>query len=163
MVVFVIGNQEVLISSRLFNFDYEGNQSLSLRLAPWAEFFNNPLEWIVSFGQSYDIFITKFGHDQFPYPHNLFLELIFFNGIFGFALSLFLLIQFVKLFFDVVSSQFESYSVLYYSLAVIFIGSMFSGNNLDNYVVISMTAVLVAFKRKRWVSKFEEKHSTVSL
>ncbi|MBU1390957.1 MAG: O-antigen ligase family protein [Gammaproteobacteria bacterium] len=125
-------------SGRFANFDYEGNQSLALRLNPWFDFYNNFYDWVLTSGRTYPEFMAKFGGELFPYPHNLFLELIFFNGFFGFILTLLLVFTYLTTFVRIVSQPFGLKTVLFYLGTIIFIGCMFSGNLQDNFVLISI-------------------------
>ncbi|KTF19192.1 O-antigen polymerase [Pseudoalteromonas sp. 10-33] len=133
---------EVMLTSRFLNFDFEGNQSLALRLAPWDSFINNPSAWVITLGKSYDEFMLEFGTATFPYPHNIFLELIYFNGFIGAVLSTFLIVSFIKSFFEIIYDGFGLKSILFYITFIIFIGCMFSGNLQDNFILISLMMAL---------------------
>jgi len=135
-------------NSRFSNFDYEGNESLSYRLAPWIDFLNSPSEWILSTGHSYIDFMMKFGSDVFPYPHNIFLELMLFNGLTGFLLSVFIVYQYVIILVDVLRSYFGTKSLFFYITTIVLIGSLFSGNLQDNYLLISLLMALNVIKNE---------------
>ncbi|GAB3520332.1 hypothetical protein GCM10027342_14720 [Photobacterium alginatilyticum] len=135
-------NSDMILQSRFSNFDYENNLSLALRINPHIAFFSNPLDYLLTFGIDYDQFYQQFGHEQFPYPHNIFLELIFFYGIFGAFFSAFIIISMMKATKKVINSDFNVFCLFYYISMIIFFGALFSGSLLDNYVFLSAAFLL---------------------
>jgi hypothetical protein len=140
---------DISLAERLLNFDFENNNSLYLRLRPWYSFFNDLTGYIFSFGISYNDFYSDFGDPQFPYPHNIFLELIFFFGIFGGVISFFIIKEVVVSFIKLFSLDFSDFEVpIVYFLLIFLVGASFSGDLTDNFTLISL-ALLTASLRAR--------------
>ena len=150
LVIFFIGDFDFISNSRFSNFDYESNKSLALRVAPWLDFYTNFSDWILSFGQDYNNFLIKFGDEQFPYPHNIFLELIYFNGIFGFVLSLLIVYSYLNALKYTLFNKFTIFSFFFYMTSVVLIGGMFSGDLQDNFSFISLLILLEYVKMNRF-------------
>lgn len=143
-----------LSSTRFTNFDFEGNKSLATRMSAWFDFFQNPIDWIISNGRTYNEFMLLFGNVEngYSYPHNLFLELIFFNGIYGFFLTLIMIFTIIYYFFIVISSEFSLRSIVFYISVIVFVGGMFSGNLQDNFSIISLFMLLHMVRNEKFNS-----------
>lgn len=136
-------------NSRFSNFDYENNLSLALRLNPWVDFISNPIHFILSFGMPYSEFMGQYGHSQFGYPHNIFLELVFFYGFFGFLLFVFLMMLLFSSIKKLFTKPFCLGSVFLYCFMIVFLGAQTSGSLLDNFSCFSLLIMsLVCFDRE---------------
>ena len=128
-----------LIQLRLLDFS---NILQSTRILNWQEIFLEAIE----FNQNtYDDF-EKYVSPGFLYPHNIFLELIYFYGIFGFLFSLYLLIG--ALYSCKILIKYKtitSIHILSIFYLAIFTGSMFSGDLTDNYFIISSSSIIIYF------------------
>lgn len=130
------------INTRLLNFDFENNNSLRLRVQPWVDFVNYPTDYIFSFGMHYSSFYQKFGALEFPYPHNIFLELTFFFGFIGGLVALFIFKELISCCWKLLSLRYSNLGVPFiYLFVFFFIGASFSGSLLDNYILITILLV----------------------
>ena len=102
--------------------------------------------WHNIFGNSYVGFLS-FYNSSFQHPHNIILELFFYYGIFSIPLVLLLLISFFRVMF---LNYINKYLIFALPFFVFFLGAMFSGDITDNYVVLSLSILLL---RRNFVRK----------
>lgn len=148
VIYYLYSSESFFVSSRLSNFDYEGNRSLALRINLWNDFGGNLYSWIISLGHSYEEFKLNYWEPDFPYPHNIFIELIYFYGFFGTLLSLLIFVSFLNLLISILKAEYDSYTSWGYIAIIIFLGALFSGNLSNNYMVISLLMILNKLRYK---------------
>lgn len=114
---------------RLTYFDIQNNSEAS-RLDAFFKFFN----WAKEARLSHLIFGEGYGQEPFTfYPHNLFIELIFSNGvIFGMLVSGFAVLGFFQ------SLRADGRFIFGILFAPLFVATQLSGSLLDNYALFSL-------------------------
>lgn len=117
-------------SLRAFNFDSDG-ASIAIRLEKASSIFDLLNSPQVAFGS-----VDPNGFTG-NYPHNIFVEVIIYHGIFEFLLFAFMHIGYLRVIF-----MPKKYSENDWYIAMLFmpimIGSQFSGSLLDNYSYLSV-------------------------
>jgi O-antigen ligase len=159
VLILVIGS--VVSESRLFLFDTD-TASVSVRFIPWNILLNNPYDFIFGLGLSPQEWARLYGVRPGPedlalgseglqYPHNIFLELIFYYGFIGFLISLFLLISVMLLIKDIFKiPQHEKLFV--YVFFTLFIAAFFSGDLKDNYALFGILFIVLWMRAIRKAS-----------
>tara|TARA_B100000886_G_scaffold337335_1_gene297837 strand:- start:4286 stop:5377 length:1092 start_codon:yes stop_codon:yes gene_type:complete len=123
------------------------------RFLSWQAILDDGLEVKFRDYQSFEKY-TIYG---FPYPHNIFLELIYFFGYVGLMLCLIISVSFIgSCYFFVKLKEVSSLLVCSIFYIGIFIGSLFSGDITDNYYLIGVSPILIyyfLFNRENYVVK----------
>lgn len=144
VVVLVFTSLEPDKLGRLGNFEYMENRSLYLRYHFLVSFTENFSHHLFSMGTPYHVFDAYFGQSDFPYPHNVVLELIYFYGIIG-SLTVGLLVAGGyragrALMGNESSDAYAALSALYF---VLVLGASASGDLSDNYIVLAFAIALL--------------------
>ena len=122
-----------------------------IRWRPYLYFLFEPDRFSL-IGIDYAVFFRLFGADGFLYPHNVFLELVMFYGFFGIFVSLYFIIKLYKLVRRLSTTICTRVHILYYSIIISSIGTLFSGDLGDNGVYLGAVMAMsnnVFIQRKK--------------
>ena len=153
LVIFVLGtffwliNQPVISDMRILQFDFESNNSLSLRINGYLFFIENFFELIFSAGIDYSNFYNNVGNEGYAYPHNLILELIIYYGFVGVVIAFIAIKKFIFVCFNEYSGSLKNRFFL--SLCAMgFLSLQFSGSLADNYGFLALLLATPIFIQK---------------
>jgi len=142
-----------IVSARMFSFS---GALENIRVTFLIDFFYN-IHSLPVYGYYWTDFLQYSTHG-FAYPHNLFAELLYYFGAFGFFLSLLVMyVAFlsVKAFNRNIRLKLNSIDNIYIILFLtLLISSLFSGDLSDNFTVISL-AVYGFFNFRKYFFKVE--------
>jgi len=136
--VFVAVNID--LDSRIFLIDYSEGSSMGIRLSAYTYMYEHFVDLVLSLGITQHEFQELLGGEHFHYPHNLFLELIYYYGFFGFIslLSILILIYLILR-----NYKLSTYKYLIYILILFLFSVSFSGDFSDNYAVLAIILYLI--------------------
>ena len=126
---------------RIFNFqsfgaiedtDYVGAYS---RLRPFL-FLLFEQDRFSIIGITHEEFLNIFSIPGYLYPHNMFLELAIYFGWLGVFIALITLYKIIELFLLTLKARTNPFVIFCYSLLVLFLGTMFSGDMGDNGAIL---------------------------
>lgn len=125
---------------RLLSFDYTQN----IRITPWLYLFENFKEVIDRREFSYEFFHLNFVVlPGFQYPHNLFLEFLYYYEWVGLVFIIVFFILFTLNINSYLRTSLNYNTGFFYISTIFFIASMLSGDLSDNFPVVAL--VLYAY------------------
>jgi len=130
------------VHSRLFLLDYSEGSSIGIRLSAYVYLYDNFFDLIFSEGMSEHEFQNILGGEHFHYPHNIFLELIYYYGFFGLIIIIGIHMILFKIVTKFVLLKQYHYDFLIYITFILLLSSSFSGDFSDNFPLISLLLVL---------------------